>query len=267
MFSSFYAFSTFFVAVVVLNLALMMFLGSKELSARMFAVAAFFDFLWLSSIGWAYLVTDPALSVLGARGTCFFGLVTVWMLFFCSLFYAEDLVFSRNIKILLFSGIFVALFLVYAKDILSLFGSPFDSWIKEQTIVSKTFPTNYGYVGWYFGTLMDVWTMLFYVISGCFVATLYQKYIHQTDPLLRKQTLFMFLSMVVGLSPAFLFNVMFPVMGNFKFFWLGGILSLGWVSVLGYSIIKQNQMNVRTVTAELLVVVLILIMFVGMFGV
>jgi hypothetical protein len=267
MFSNFYAFSTFFVAVVVLNLALMMFLGSKELSARLFSLAAFFNFLWLFSVGSAYLLTDPTWAAFAARSTCSTGLITVWALLFCSITYSEKKIFSRNMKILLFFGIFVVLFLVYAKDILSLFGAPFDSWIKEQTIVSETFPTNYGYVGWYFGSLMGVWSMIFYGVSGAFVATLYQKFDHQTDPLLRKQALFMFLSMVVAISPAFLFNVMFPIMGNFRFFWLGGILSLGWVSILGYSIIKQGQMKVRTVTAELLVVALILIMFIGMFAV
>jgi hypothetical protein len=267
MFTSFYAFSTFFIAVVVLNISLIIFLGGKNTSSKLFALAAFFHFLWLFSVGIAYLLTDPILVALAVRNGYFVGLSIPFILFFFSLIYPENREISRNMKYVILFGIFCIFILVYAKDIFSLFRPYLGDLISEQTIITASKITKNGYLGWDFGFLIQFWAMLFYGLGFSFVATLYQKYIFQTDELLRKQALFMLLAMVIGMSGVFLCNIMLPIMGIFSLFWFGVLTSLGWVAVVGYSIIKQGQMKVHTVTAELLVVALILIMFIGMFAV
>jgi hypothetical protein len=268
MFSSFYAFSTFFIAVVVLNLSLIVFLGGKNLSSKLFALSAFFNFLWLASVGFGYLFTDPALNAFAGRGTTFAGLCTIWVLYFFSLSYPEnDIKFWGVVRKIIVLGIVGIFFLVYIKDILSLFGEPFNSFIKEQTLVVDSFTTKNGYSGWRFGFLWTFWTMLFYGFGFSFVAMLYQKFVSQTDELLRKQTLFMLVSMAVAMPPVCVFNVLLPTYGIFGFYWWGALSSVAWVSVVGYSIIKQGQMKVLTVRSELLVVAMILLMFVGFFAV
>jgi hypothetical protein len=263
--TTFYGLSTFFIAVIVLNISLIISLGSKDSSSRLFALASFFHFLWLFSIGLSYSLIDPDLVAFALRNVYFVGLVIPFILFFFSLSYLEDHVFTQRTRNIMVFGILAMFLFVYAKDILSLLGAPFNTFLKEQTVITVSKITEDGYLGWNFGFLSLLWAILFYGFGFSFVAKLYQKYAVQTDEVLRKQALFMFLAMVIAMIPAFLFNTTFPFMGIFSFFWYGVLSSICWVSIVGYSIVKQGTMNVNTVTAELLVFAMILLMFVGFF--
>jgi hypothetical protein len=77
----------------------------------------------------------------------------------------------------------------------------------------------------------------------------------------------MFLVLVIGSVPGIITSIALPSIGIFTYDWGGFISAFGWIGIMSYSVIKQNQMNVKTVYSELLVVGMILLMFIGFFAV
>jgi hypothetical protein len=271
-----YAVTSFFVAVVVFNLVLMIWLGSREHSPRAFAVGIGFIATWVLSAAFAYSfmslkATDPSIitrnleiTAIFIRGCYFFGTLIGIAMFYFSLTYPNNYkpkLFIRGIFIL--TGFFVAL-LYFAKDILSFFGSTI---IKEQGIIADVYINTNGYLSWHFGNSVVFFYFFFFGFWSAALATVWQKYKNQVDTVLRKQTRAMFWAISAGIIPGSILNTMFPAIGIFGFFWVGLIATFGWVGIIAYSILKQNQMNVRMVTAELLIVGMILLMFIGFFAV
>ncbi|MCK5027288.1 MAG: hypothetical protein KAS07_02635 [Candidatus Pacebacteria bacterium] len=93
---------------------------------------------------------------------------------------------------------------------------------------------------------------------------LYLKYKHSKEKE-RSQNFYMFLAMMIAIIPTSFLNIILPDFGYYTFDWVGTLTSIPWVSVLAYSIIKHNQMSVRVVLTELLVLTAILIFFISIF--
>jgi hypothetical protein len=272
-----YAVSTFFVAVVVYNLAFMIWLGSREHSPRAFSLSVGMLATWILCGGFAYAlaglpssgstfnINNRELAAVFIRGCYLFGTLLGLSIFYFSLTYLNKNKPSFLIKELFILGGFLVACLYYLKDIFTLLG--WGDLIPEQTIISDVFINMNGYLGWHFGNMYIFFDAIFFSVFSFALATLWQKYSLQVDTILRKQALSMFLVVAVGFFPGAIFNTIFPGIGIFGFFWIGFMSSFGWVSIMAYSILKQNQMNVMMVTNELLVVALILLMFIGMFAV
>jgi hypothetical protein len=267
--NSVYSTTTFFVAVILFCLAIIFSLGSKNHSPRSFAFAIILTASWVSCIGAAYLFwgRNDILTALFVRGGYFFGTVIPFAVFYFALTYPDNYkppVFIRTIFIS--AGILTAFF-YFAKDVLFFFTGSASILFPEQTIVGEVFKTSNGHLGWYPGKHIIFFFIFFFGSFCAALSALWQKYKQQTDPTHKKETLYMFWAMTTGFIPAGIFNCIFPFYGIFALYWPGIIATLGWVCIIGYSVIKENQMNVMTVTSELLVIILILLMFIGMFAV
>jgi hypothetical protein len=271
-----YATSTFFVAVLVYNLVLMIWLGSREHSARSFAVGIGFIATWVLCAAFAYsfvglkttetffAVKNFEIAALFVRGCYFFGTLIGITMFYFALTYPNNYKPEPYVRgIFVFTGFLVA-FLYFAKDIAFFFGS---NVITEQTIITDVYINSNGYLGWHFGKGIVFFYLFFFSFWSAALATVWQKYKNQVDTVLRKQTLFMFWAIASGIIPGSMFNSVLPGAGIFGFFWAGLMATFGWVGIIAYSILKQNQMNVKMVTAELLIVGMILLMFIGFFAV
>jgi hypothetical protein len=263
----FYAVTTFFVAVLVYNLALMIFLGSKEHSPRSFSLSVGILATWALSWGFAYAfagIKDYETAAFFIRCGYFFGaMVSVTVLYF-SLTYPDNHRPAPFVRELFVFATFLMVILFYTKDILVLFGKTF---VFEHTVITNSFLTPGGYLAWGKGDFYFFFDIIFIGFFAATLGTLWQKYVQQTDDTHRKRALFMFWAIATGFVPTTVLNVAFPQLKIFAFNWFGLMSSFGWVSIMAYSIVKQGQMNVRTATAELLVVALILLMFIGMFAV
>jgi hypothetical protein len=262
-----YAISTIFTAVMIYNLALMLILGSREHSPRSFGFAAILIGTWVLSAGFAFGTFElrPDLSAFFVRTCYYVGSLIAFALFYFSLTYPENHKPASYVRILLVVGGVLFLPLYYAKDLAALFGGQYV--ITEQTMIKDVFLTPRGYLGWHFGNMIVFFDTIFFGFFGACLAAGWQKYRQQTDPILRKQAYVMFLVLATGMIPTGIMNAAFPGIGLFGLFWVGLMSSFGWALLLGYSVVKQGQMNVRTATAELLIVAMILLMFIGFFAV
>lgn len=273
---SFYATTSFFVAVLIYNLSFIIFLGSKEHSPRAFSFAVLLAATWvlsaafeytfagLPSMGMTFGFNNSDLTTFFVRLAYFFGTVVPFAVFYFALTYPTNHKPAYLVRIILFFGGFLTVCLYFAKDILFLFG--LGDLIPEHTLITKTYIQD-GYLHWVFGKFDIFFFILFFGVFYSALAVLWQKYMQQTDPKLKKQAWWMFWAMTIGIIPVSILDAITPSFDIFGLYWIGIVSSLGWVLTVGYSIIKENQMNVRTVTNELLVVAMILLMFIGMFAV
>lgn len=265
---SFYIFSTFFVAVVLLCLTMIIYLGGKNYSSHACALWILGVAFWVSSGAFAFLFASLGYMDLAAfwvRGCYFWGTFIGITVFYFSLTYPNSYRPAPFVRTILFLAFLLIVALCYMKDIFSLLG--YGDLIPLQTVIADTYFNTNGYLGWTFGSLYILWDFVFFGFWMATLATLWQKYTQQVDTVLRKQSQYMFWAITAGIVPGIVLNTLFPWLGIFGLFWPGLLASLGWVSILTYSLIKQNQMEVLVVTSELLVIVLILLMFIGFFAV
>jgi hypothetical protein len=260
-----YAASTFFVAVMVYSLAVVLFLGSKEHSPRAFSLPVAMLATWVLCAGFEYYFADTGnleIAAIFVRLAHLFGTFIAITIFYFSLTYPNNYKPVPAIRWFFILSAFFVTVLYFAKDISALFGSSF---VSEQTIIIDTYVNPGNYLGWHFGNL----AIFFHIFFTCFwslaMATLWQRYKQQTDPILQKQAWSMFWALTAGIVPAGFANVALPGAGVFGLFWYGLMSSFGWVSIMAYSILKQNQMNVKTGMTELFIIGTILIVFIGLF--
>jgi hypothetical protein len=245
---------------------MMLFVGSRERSPRAFSFAVFMLATWEMTIAFTYLFfgVNDVLSAFAARASYLFGTLLAFSVFYFSLVYqdtSEKNSFNTTRKVFVLSAIPIT-FLYFAKDILALFGKTI-----SETVVTDVYLTPDGYLGWHFGNLDVLFYVLFFALWGLTMGTIYQKYKYQTDLVLKRQAWFMLMVLTVGIVPAGMANAAFPGLGLFAFEWPGLMSALGWVSVMAYSVIKENQMKVKTEYSELLIIGMILLMFIGFFAV
>jgi hypothetical protein len=260
---SFYAISSFFAAMMVCGLALIIYVGSKNYSSKIFSYTIASIGVWALSIafGYSYAGTNMVLSDFCIRSSYFLGTLIAISFFYFSITFPENYEPSPRIRnFFAFLSLPIVLF-YFAKDISTLFGSTL---VSEQTIMTGTYISK-GHLRWSFGAYDIFFHILFFSFFSAALAVLWQKYKQQTEETLRKQALYMFWALFIGVVPAGLANAALPGVGIFDYFWPGIMGVFGWVCVMSYTIIKQSQLSIKTVTNELLVVAITLIILIGMF--
>ena len=118
--------------------------------------------------------------------------------------------------------------------------------------------------GWNFG---EIDFMFYGIFFGFWMSGLAIIYLKSTFLKFnfKRNARYMFFAMVVAISPPALLNIVLPGLNIFNPFWFGILSTLGWTSLVGYSIIKFNQLNVKIIYTELLVFVAILLLFINIF--
>lgn len=70
---------------------------------------------------------------------------------------------------------------------------------------------------------------------------------------------------MLGILPPALLDVYLPAFGIYGISWSGPVLSALWICIIGYSIIRHRQMNVRAVATEVLAIAMAMLFFINIF--
>lgn len=245
-------FLIFLSAALHLSLAIVLFLGGKEPSSRSFSVVTGLSFLWVLFRGLFHNLQQEALTLATLLNYLSFStgiaIASVWV-YFC-------LVFPENKKVhpavpfwLVFTNI--ALVPVY------LFGDLFlgpARWIE-----------GIGHMGWEQGMFLPVYDIVFIGLWTIGFWILYTK-IRHSEGIRQKQLRLVFFATLTGIAPVEFTSLILPRFFNyFGLEWLSPIIMIFWILFMGYTVIRYNQMNIRLVYTEFLVLTAVTVLFLGIF--
>lgn len=245
-----------FVAFIMVNLALVIYIGSKELPAKVFAYATLVAVGW--TISMVFITSSPEGSYLGdflCRFSYTLGfIVALSYSYFCIVF-AE----TRHNFFVKSAYLFLASMFTYILMSTNLFLAD-SSWYGETprlhtqiwgTAKHAVFPFVY-----------DVSFVLVFCVGLTYVYAASKK---EREKERKVRLTFMFWSLLVGTIPPTLMSVILPSLGINQFDWLSVMSSVLWMSVVAYSIFKVGQLQVKVVVTELLVLALLFILFIAVF--
>lgn len=244
----------FLVAGMMAGMGLAIFLGSKDPEARAFLIVVSSVVIWAVSHGFFHGTQDPSLAFILVRSNFFMGMVIATSFFyFTATFYREKQAsFHVAFPLVIIVGMFAVLYLVPQAN------NPLISGVEHLD----------GPQGWAWssGPIRYLFDLSFLAIFSAGILTLFLKYTKESNEKKKQRALLMFVAMLVGTVPTSLVNVILPdFFGYYALDWVGVLFNIGWVSVLAYSIVKYNQMNVRYVLAEVLVFAGMFLLFMAIF--
>ncbi len=246
-----YSIAAFIIALVVLSLDLVIYVGSGNRSSRAFVFFTFVVALWVTSHGFFRAVSHAEVAESLIRLNYFFGGVIAAGFFYFSLVFPED----RKPRWWILPSI-VALqslffYLYFFTDALLL----------ETIWVGGIQMWEWGYGSSWF--LFEIFFFGFW-LSG--IGVIYAKYRKAPrGDVAKKRLQYMFIGLVIGVMPPGIVNVTLPRFGYYELDWSGPLTSLGWVCVIAYSIMQFRQLDVKAVAAEVFVLVMTVVLFVNIF--
>jgi len=233
-------------AVIVSSFALVIYLGSKKRSSQAFLMLLIFTIIWMffSSVLPPAKWVESSFLVDHYLG----GLIAASFFYFC-LLYPEDGAVSRWIT----GGIIVlelALIPLYYFDL-----------IGYGTFYFGANGLRYSHDGplWF---LRDI-TFVGFATAGLYI--LFRKYRRASDEKARLNLGFIFWGMVATLVPNGLVIFVLPHLGFPDFEWISPFTVLACISVIFYSIVRHQQMDVKAVTSEIFVLMMAIMLFANIF--
>jgi signal transduction histidine kinase len=118
---------------------------------------------------------------------------------------------------------------------------------------------------WKMGSLSWLFDFYFFGVFTYGIVKLTKKIKESQNTLLKRNLLYMLITIILGILPPSIFDIIFLNYGVFKFYWIGPITGIFWVIVIGYSMLKYQQMNVRLVFSEVFVVAMVVIFSINIF--
>lgn len=242
---------TLIVAFVELSLTLVIFLGTKTYSSRIFVLLAVTHAIWGITLGIMHeMITDVTMAEIFFSITFYEGLLISILFFYFSLVYPDDNKPPYWILAVLFI-FFVSQYPVYFTEGLIFTNTKLD-------------PNHFGWM-WSYGSIQMTFLIPFSLFWTIGLTHLFIKSRKHPVLKMRKHLLFMFWAMLIGIIPATLFSLTLPMFHIHQYNVLSPATGIFWVSILAYSIMKHNQMNVRVVFTEILVLAAILLLFINIF--
>ena len=120
--------------------------------------------------------------------------------------------------------------------------------------------------GWVLKPGIWLYVSAFFIFCIMGLYNVYKNFTHSDSSLEKVNLRHMFVALTFGLIPPSIFDVILPVFGQYKWSWLGPVLSTFWIFIIANSIIRYRQMNVRIVVAEAIVLAIILSSFLNIFS-
>jgi hypothetical protein len=248
------------VAFIMLNLGLVIFLGSKDLISRTFALMTFAVVLW--SVNHAFLVSAVSTSYLGDILNRF-----SYVLGLCNILVLSYVCVVQSLKkrepfvaIMYFCILFGFTILLMATDYIrtdSLWVGTV-SWAGVQMWASGNGPWYLSYYIFYAAV----------IVYGLYLLRTNAK--REQDALRKKQLLDMFWIVIIGVIPPTVTSIVLPTFFHISSFdWIGAVTGVFWLATTSYFLMRKNQTEqvfpVRIVYAELLVIAMIFLFGIGMF--
>jgi signal transduction histidine kinase len=246
----YYATYIWVTAVLILSLGIVIYLGSKKISSRLFSFSVMLVAIWSIIDSFLPLQTDSFIEIVLFKLTFSLGiLIASTFLYFCKSF-PDDVKPDRILlyRLILWQFIFNGL----------LFGS--------SLIIDYSFPTS-GLWGWgyRYGPFWFVFDFSFLFLWTGGVIILFRKFQKMPRGHLRKNIGCMLMSSILGFIPPNIFSIMLPRLGIYDLNWLGPVSGCIWVCIISYSILRYRQMDVRAVVTEVLAIAMTAIFFLNIF--
>ena len=245
-----YSVITFLVAAYIGSLAIVIYFGSDTPSSKAFAVMAFMIFIWMVAVEGLRATPDQQIAEFLVKFTYYMGSIIAACFFYFAFVFPDDRKPPKYLVPLLISIelLFIPLYYYNLMSIGAVHIGGIQSW------------------GWGFGPLWFLFDIFF---NGCFLLGIYSIYSrYKNYPLGEERTRarFMFWGLIIGVVPPSFVNIILPRLGVFEFNWTGPISMFFWTSVIGYSIIKYRQMSVKSVAAEIFVLVMAILLIGNIFA-
>ncbi|HRY62888.1 MAG TPA: histidine kinase N-terminal 7TM domain-containing protein, partial [Candidatus Paceibacterota bacterium] len=231
--------------------SLLIYLGSNKPSTKYFSLTAFWAFIWtLGMSGYFTASTYDWILFWGRWNHFSSSILAAAFLYFCLVFPKEKLP-PKWVTITILTIETILVYLHMLTDLIIR-----DYYQTGSRVVDR---------GVHFGD----WGILFHIFFvGFFVAgfiILIKNFFRETDPAIKAQIKFLMFGVFAGVVPIAIINLVLGTLGNFQYYWLGAPLTLGWVSISGYVIVKHKALTVRLLVAELAVVAMALVLFSNIF--
>ncbi|MCK5026904.1 MAG: hypothetical protein KAS07_00645 [Candidatus Pacebacteria bacterium] len=234
------------------SLAMVIYLGGKTYSSKVFAMLTFIVGLWVIWRGifhsippgneiWATIANDLSF-ITGIA------IASLWA-YFCLVFPEEQKPPRWASASLIFANI-VLIPVYFYKDLFLGYGE----WIGG---IGKWSWTQGPYLPCYDIVFIGLW------LVG-FIALLVKARRYTGEK--RKSIILMFWAVFIGIIPVEITSLVLPRIYNyFELDWTSPLIMIMWSTFMGYTIIKYNQMNTKTVITEFLVLAAVGLLFLSIF--
>jgi signal transduction histidine kinase len=236
--------------ILIFSFDVVVYFGSKNISSRLFAVFSSFVGIWSISYGFMVAASEPQLPLLLIKINHLLGMIASLGFVCFSLVYPNDRPLKKSLAISLISIgiIFFLLFFITDLMIPGMFQlSTPDRW------------------GWVIGDVYFTYVIFFNAIWIIILTNLFKSAYILPEKTQRINQIYMFWGLTLGIIPPGLLNVVLPFFGVYGISWTGPIASAIWIFIIGYSIIRYRQMDVRVIITEVLAIALTIIFFINIF--
>lgn len=242
--------SLWIVGILIISFDFVVYIGSDKTSSKLFSLFSIPVALWSISYGLMVSLTQPELSLILIKLNHVLGLIASIGFLFFSISYPNDKPINKSLI-----SISVILGIIYSYVI--LFSS-----LMIKFMYPISLPDRWG---WSTGTIYFSYSIIFLTLWIIILTNLYNKknYLVTKNDKLNQQ--FMFWGLCIGIIPPFVLNILLPTFHIYGISWTGPIFSAIWVFIIGYSIMRYRQMNVRVVITEMLAISLTIIFFINIF--
>ena len=248
---------------IMVSLAMVIFTGSKERSARVFAFASVVAAIWTFLMGLDISIPgniELTKNISGflddlPRLTYFMGSITAMLFFYFCLLFTSDKEHRWGLWVIpTFAGLTLPLY--FFTDLIIVGHT---HWLKVEPFTGAQIWS------WQTGSLDLLYIALFNGLFAGGVYLIYRK-MRKTQPSVEKTRLrVMFWVIILGFVPPSIVAIILPAIGVYDYGWLGTVSSLIWMFGVSYSIMKHHQMNVRVVFIEILVLAALFLLFINIF--
>jgi len=236
--------------ILILSFDFVVYSGSKNRSSILFAFFSSFVALWSISYGFIVASTNSEIPLYLMKINHILGMIASLGFICFSISYPDDKTIKTNTKLwLIIIGLIFFVLLFFTELMIpSMFylSSP-DRW------------------GWKIGNLYFLYCITFNFLWITILYNIWKKISDSNKPAQRINQLFMFWGLAIGILPPAVLNVILPFFGIYGLSWTGPIASALWIFIIGYSIIRYRQMDVKVIITEVLAIAMTVIFFINIF--
>lgn len=238
--------------IFILNLilaSLIFFHNRKSLINIFYSLAVGSTGLWVLSMVLFRLTADPFYEFIWTRSLYIAGsFIAISFLFFSFVFPADKIGISKNKK-----------YLIILFNLLSLVI------ILQPSFIREILPKEAGIRPLKFNNILYVFYAAYMV--GFFVwgfRNLMEKYKIYRGAV-KTQIGYMFWGSLSSVFFGLLFDIILPFSGDFRFYWLGPVLTIIMFGIIAYAIVKHQVMDVKVIATETLTLFIIIILIIQTF--
>ncbi len=237
-------------SVLILSFDLIIYIGSNNKSSRIFCFFSMIVALWSLSYGFFISFTLSNIPLILIKINHSLGIIaTIGFIFFSHVYPHDNKIPKRLMVVSTIFGIIYCAIILNSNLIIS-------------GMFSVTIPDRWG---WIPGVFYMSYVLIF-LFSWIYILTrigISKKYAKSKYEYLNSR--FMFWGLLLGVLPPLILNIILPAFKIYGVSWTGPITSAIWVFVIGYSIMRYRQMNVKVVITEMLAVAMTIIFFINIF--